>query len=56
MESNKQKETVDNKNVISETYENPEPKKVITRKDLNKMVWKSLMLQASFNYERMQAG
>ncbi|MCF1685388.1 PTS system mannose/fructose/sorbose family transporter subunit IID [Tetragenococcus halophilus] len=56
MESNKNTETVDNKNVISETYENPESEQVITRKDLNKMVWKSLMLQASFNYERMQAG
>lgn len=29
--------------------------KVITKKDLNKMVWRSLFLQASFNYERMQA-
>jgi PTS system N-acetylgalactosamine-specific IID component len=30
--------------------------KVITQKDLNKMTWRSLFLQASFNYERMQAG
>ncbi|WMJ82260.1 PTS system mannose/fructose/sorbose family transporter subunit IID [Clostridium sp. MB40-C1] len=30
--------------------------KVITKKDLNKMAWRSLFLQASFNYERMQAG
>ena len=29
--------------------------KVITKKDLNRMVWRSLFLQASFNYERMQA-
>lgn len=29
--------------------------KVITSKDLNKMAWRSLLLQASFNYERMQA-
>ncbi|MGL5614714.1 MAG: PTS system mannose/fructose/sorbose family transporter subunit IID [Sarcina sp.] len=30
-------------------------KKVIDKKDLNKMAWRSLLLQASFNYERMQA-
>lgn len=29
--------------------------KVIQKKDLNRMVWRSLLLQASFNYERMQA-
>jgi PTS system N-acetylgalactosamine-specific IID component len=29
--------------------------KVITKKDLNRMTWRSLFLQASFNYERMQA-
>lgn len=29
--------------------------KVITKKELNKMTWRSLFLQASFNYERMQA-
>jgi PTS system N-acetylgalactosamine-specific IID component len=27
----------------------------LTSKDLNKMAWRSLFLQASFNYERMQA-
>ncbi|SFL18042.1 PTS system mannose/fructose/sorbose family transporter subunit IID [Halanaerobium salsuginis] len=27
----------------------------LTKKDLNKMAWRSLLLQASFNYERMQA-
>ncbi|MGG7076411.1 PTS system mannose/fructose/sorbose family transporter subunit IID [Clostridium sardiniense] len=36
-------------------YKNASSDKVITKKDLNKMVWKSLFLQASFNYERMQA-
>lgn len=25
----------------------------LTNKDLNKMVWRSFFLQASFNYERM---
>ncbi|ATD56004.1 PTS system mannose/fructose/sorbose family transporter subunit IID [Clostridium chauvoei] len=36
-------------------YKNPSTDKVITKKDLNAMAWKSLFLQASFNYERMQA-
>ena len=36
-------------------YKNPSSEKVITKKDLNVMVWRSLLLQASFNYERMQA-
>lgn len=37
------------------TYKDPTNEKLITNKDLNKMVWRSLFLQASFNYERMQA-
>lgn len=28
----------------------------LTKQDLNRMAWRSLLLQASFNYERMQAG
>lgn len=36
-------------------YDDPKGEKVITKKDLHVMVWKSLLLQASFNYERMQA-
>jgi len=36
-------------------YENPQVEKVITKKDINKTIWRSLLLQASFNYERMQA-
>lgn len=36
-------------------YRDNSKNKVITKKDLNKMVWRSLFLQASFNYERMQA-
>lgn len=27
----------------------------LTKKDINRMAWRSLLLQASFNYERMQA-
>ncbi len=36
-------------------YQDPSFDKVITKKELNRMVWRSLFLQASFNYERMQA-
>lgn len=39
----------------SEYYEGNSVEQVMTKKDLNKMVWRSLLLQASFNYERMQA-
>lgn len=40
---------------IVERYEDRSNEKVITKKDLNKMAWRSLFLQASFNYERMQS-
>lgn len=43
MES-KQRQYIDNK-----------PAAALDKKTLNKMVWRSLFLQASFNYERMQA-
>ena len=36
-------------------YVDSSQEKVITKKDLNHMVWRSFLLQASFNYERMQA-
>ena len=36
-------------------YKNTTPAKSLDKKTMNKMVWRSLMLQASFNYERMQA-
>lgn len=42
--------------IIRDDYNDPTVERVITKKDLNKMVWRSLLLQASFNYERMQAG
>lgn len=42
--------------VIPDTYNDPTVEKVLTKKDLKKMVWRSLLLQASFNYERMQGG
>lgn len=36
-------------------YNNLTPAKPLDKKTLNKMVWRSLNLQGSFNYERMQA-
>ncbi|MBT1279143.1 PTS system mannose/fructose/sorbose family transporter subunit IID [Thermoanaerobacter sp. CM-CNRG TB177] len=35
---------------------NPNENKLLTKKELYSMAWRSLFLQASFNYERMQAG
>ncbi|MBB5888551.1 PTS system mannose/fructose/sorbose family transporter subunit IID [Lactovum miscens] len=32
------------------------PERVLTKKDLNKLAVRTVLLQASFNYERMQAG
>ena len=37
------------------TYTNLTPAASLDKKTLNKMVWRSLNLQGSFNYERMQA-
>lgn len=37
-------------------YTDLTPAQPLDKKTLNQMVWKSLMLQSSFNYERMQAG
>jgi PTS system N-acetylgalactosamine-specific IID component len=41
---------------IPDNYEDLTPGVQLDKKTLNKMVWRSLFLQASFNYERMQAG
>lgn len=41
--------------IIPDTYEDQTPAETLDKKTLNKMVWRSLFLQASFNYERMQA-
>ena len=38
-----------------DTYQDQNANKVITGRDLSIMAWRSLFLQASFNYERMQA-
>lgn len=40
---------------IPDNYQNFTPSEPLDKKTLNKMVWRSLFLQASFNYERMQA-
>jgi len=37
------------------SYKNTAPAEQLDRKTLNKMAWRSLFLQGSFNYERMQA-
>ena len=39
----------------SNNYRDLTPAKKLDKKTLNQMVWRSLFLQASFNYERMQA-
>ena len=41
--------------MASNTYTNLTPAANLDQKTLNKMVWRSINLQASFNYERMQA-
>lgn len=41
--------------VSADEYENKAIGAELTKADINKMAWRSLLLQASFNYERMQA-
>ena len=40
---------------MASNYRNLTPAQPLDKKTLNKMVWRSLNLQGSFNYERMQA-
>ncbi len=42
-------------NIAITDWEDKSTNKKITSKELNQMAWRSLLLQASFNYERMQA-
>lgn len=42
--------------VVSDTYIDQTEGEALTKSDINKMALRSLLLQASFNYERMQAG
>lgn len=46
---------MESKAINNTNYEDQSSEKVLNKKDLNKMAWRSLLLQASFNYERMQA-
>jgi len=55
VESKQAVETTINHTSSPDYYQDGATNQVITKKDLNKMVWRSLLLQASFNYERMQA-
>ena len=41
--------------IAQDEYENKEIGAELTKADINKMAWRSLLLQASFNFERMQA-
>ncbi|WP_104402888.1 PTS N-acetylgalactosamine transporter subunit IID [Vibrio penaeicida] len=41
--------------VAQDEYEDKEIGAELTKADINKMAWRSLLLQASFNFERMQA-
>lgn len=41
--------------IADDEYENKEIGAELTKSDINRMAWRSLLLQASFNYERMQA-
>lgn len=41
--------------VAADEYENKEIGAELTKSDINRMAWRSLLLQASFNFERMQA-
>ena len=40
----------------SDTYIDQSQDVILTKGDINRMAFRSLALQASFNYERMQAG
>lgn len=39
----------------ADIFEDQSTEKVLTPKDIRRMAWRSMFLQASFNYERMQA-
>ncbi|MGY4042898.1 PTS N-acetylgalactosamine transporter subunit IID [Aeromonas hydrophila] len=43
------------RSVSDDVYEDQQLGAELTRQDINRFAWRSLLLQASFNYERMQA-
>jgi N-acetylgalactosamine PTS system EIID component len=55
VESKQVIDTAVNQTSSPDFYQDGDTSQVLNKKDLNKMVWRSLLLQASFNYERMQA-
>ncbi|MBV7505554.1 PTS N-acetylgalactosamine transporter subunit IID [Bacillus sp. sid0103] len=55
MESKQLVDTTINHTSSPDYYQDGATDQDMSKKDLNKMVWRSLLLQASFNYERMQA-
>jgi len=42
--------------VDTDEYIDQTPAEALSKQDINRMAWRSCLLQASFNYERMQAG
>ena len=54
MASNETTQVVNRFEGVTE-YQNLTPAADLDQKTLNKMAWRSCFLQASFNYERMQA-
>lgn len=56
MESNKESSVMKEQETITDDHQDKSVEKVLNKKDLNQMVWRSLLLQSSFNYERMQGG
>ncbi|MCV5002887.1 PTS system mannose/fructose/sorbose family transporter subunit IID, partial [Escherichia coli] len=41
--------------VNENVYEDQSIGAELTKKDINRVAWRAMLLQASFNYERMQA-
>ncbi|OOE55936.1 PTS N-acetylgalactosamine transporter subunit IID [Salinivibrio kushneri] len=55
MESNQKNDASKLQDVTTDEYQDKSIGAELTKSDINKMAWRSLLLQASFNFERMQA-
>ncbi|PCE68924.1 PTS N-acetylgalactosamine transporter subunit IID [Salinivibrio sp. YCSC6] len=55
MESNQKSDVSQLQDVTTDEYQDKSIGAELTKSDINKMAWRSLLLQASFNFERMQA-
>ncbi|KKA45386.1 MULTISPECIES: PTS N-acetylgalactosamine transporter subunit IID [unclassified Salinivibrio] len=55
MESNQKNDASQLQDVTTDEYQDKSIGAELTKSDINKMAWRSLLLQASFNFERMQA-